>query len=550
MSYMEFDERQQKVIEINSGYNLVLAPPGCGKTAILAERISYAHQNGVAYEDMMCLTFTNRASKGMRERIEQRTNNPVPPELFVGNLHRFCSQFLFTYNVVSQNAPILDEIDSMSVLMEIANLDITHLDWNASESLKEISKMQHMCHQLKFGHSKEIWLYPEEYTKLENLIQDHDGYGEYVKIYILEILKIIEDIIRQGKTYTNSGIKDSISQKLNIYIGHSIDDTLELLFKSMKYAIYKENNNEMLDFDDLLIMAYDELRNNNEKYIKYKWIQIDEVQDLNRLQFAIVDLLTDKDSVVVYLGDEQQSIFSFMGAKIETLKWLKNRCDGKIHFLDKNYRSPKYLLDVYNTYAKEVLHIDEDLLPSTDNDVDHKNIDLYCASLCSNIDREKKIAELAVKYNKIDGGSVAILVPTNKEADDISNSLERMGQEHFKISGNDVFSSPELRLILAHLNIIQNEISFIQWAKLLYHLGIVSKYSASREYMRQMREIALLPNDLFSSRKQSYLVEFLETYENKEIVLFDTETTGLDVFNDDIIQIAAIKVRNGVKVPG
>ena len=81
------------------------------------------------------------------------------------------------------------------------------------------------------------------------------------------------------------------------------------------------------------------------------------------MQLAIIDLLTDKDNpVVMFLGDEQQAIFSFMGAKTDTLNLLKLRCKDNIHHLIKNHRSPKYLLDIFNTYAEKKLKIDKDLL--------------------------------------------------------------------------------------------------------------------------------------------------------------------------------------------
>ena len=77
MEKREYDERQREVIDAGEGYHLVLAPPGCGKTEVLAERILRAHQRGVAYGDMLCLTFTNRASRSMRERIEQMAGDSL-----------------------------------------------------------------------------------------------------------------------------------------------------------------------------------------------------------------------------------------------------------------------------------------------------------------------------------------------------------------------------------------------------------------------------------------------------------------------------------------
>ena len=104
---MDFNKEQQEVIEADGGYHLVLAPPGCGKTAVLAERIAWAHSQGVAFADMACLTFTNRASRGMRERIFERlgtdrTAAGTLDELFIGNVHRFCSQFLFQNGIVAE----------------------------------------------------------------------------------------------------------------------------------------------------------------------------------------------------------------------------------------------------------------------------------------------------------------------------------------------------------------------------------------------------------------------------------------------------------------
>lgn len=567
---IEFDDEQKDVIKIDKGYNLVLAPPGCGKTAILAERIRYAHQNGVEYKDMMCLTFTNRASKGMKERIEKVSGTEVPQDLFVGNIHRYCSQFLYEEKVVNQNAAIIDEYDTLDILGEIKHVSkkIDQLEWDKKESLMQISRLQHHLQQSRLNHPANIWLYrsddewlvklSEKITDLFDLVDENDELKSITDAIVNYSNNNSEDFIGLENQdvlsyiYQRWGIQfDLNNQKESgcVSIDKENYNTLMLLFGAIKYEKYKVEH-DLLDFDDLLIYTYEELKNNPEKHHKYKWIQIDEVQDLNELQFAIVDLATDNDSVVVYLGDEQQAIFSFMGTKLETLQMLKNRCEGKIYFLHKNYRSPKYLLDVFNTYAIENLKIDGDMLPRADNEDETQHpCDLYCAFLNDNYQASCKIAKLAEKYQN-EGGTVAVLVPTNKDADEISNEFIEKGIEHFKVSGNDVFSGKELQLITAHLNIIQNELGLMSWAKLMYHSGIVTNYSLARQYVHEMKDLALVPTDLFASDMSSYLANFMKTFENKEIVLFDTETTGLDIFHDDIVQIAAIKIRKGIKVEG
>lgn len=148
----------------------------------------------------------------------------------------------------------------------------------------------------------------------------------------------------------------------------SPDDCLQQFKFARKYQQYKEKRN-LVDFDDLLILTYIHASQHQDRLKKYSWIQIDEVQDLSPFQFGIIDLFTDhsKENVTLYLGDEQQAIFSFIGAKLATLEWLRERCGENMHRLYFYYRSPKYLLDVFNTYANMELDVDPHFLPKTNN---------------------------------------------------------------------------------------------------------------------------------------------------------------------------------------
>ena len=127
--------------------------------------------------------------------------------------------------------------------------------------------------------------------------------------------------------------------------------------------------------------------------------------------------------------------------------------------------------------------------------------------------------------------------------------MSGMGVSHFKISGTDLFSLPATRLLLAHLSVLTDEMVFIAWARLLWGLHITPTYTAARNFMRDLRRVALLPTDFLRYPDSSYLQEFVHVYDNEELIIFDTETTGLDVYHDDIIQIAAVRVRQG-KVVG
>jgi DNA helicase-2/ATP-dependent DNA helicase PcrA len=132
----KYDEYQLEVINISHGKHIVLAPPGCGKTDILAERIAKAVENGVDYSDMICLTFTNRAAKGMFERISNRCGENLEGKLFVGNIHKFCSNYIYNVHLVSKDTNLLNEEDVINILRDIHGLGKVD-DGDADFSIKD-----------------------------------------------------------------------------------------------------------------------------------------------------------------------------------------------------------------------------------------------------------------------------------------------------------------------------------------------------------------------------------------------------------------------------
>ncbi len=547
-----FDQWQQEAIAISGGRHLVLAPPGCGKTDILTERVVHAHEQGIEYRDMLCLTFTNRAAKGMAQRIADRTGNPVPDDLFVGNIHRYCSQMLFNEGVVNHNSAIIDEGDVENIVQEELCKRL-----NIQSRSTELMRYQHALWQLTLGMRGELILHGE-------LL--HTG----------AMAKLCDVLGRPFDEESLGAIYDDIERlAANYTVLHELPAANTMLL-AKAYQQYKTDN-DLLDYDDLLVLAYQYLVSSGQWAVgstsgqmlstthytlptKYNWIEIDEVQDLNALQFALVDLLATDDATIVYLGDEQQAIFSFIGAKLETLEALKRRCKGHIHYLHTNYRSPKYLLDLQNDFAKKNLGSGQCVVGSTSGQMlstihyplstNRAPHDLCLLDVGDAQLEAYYTARFAKRYGDMDAeGRVAILVSTNREADEVGETMTAAGIPHFKISGTDLFSLPAIRLLLAHLTVLTDETVFIAWARLLWGLKVLPTYTAARNFMRDMRREALLPSDFLRYNNSSYLQEFVRVYDNEELVIFDTETTGLDVEKDDIIQIAAVTVRQG-KVVG
>ncbi len=531
---MEFNKEQQEVIEATGGFHLVLAPPGCGKTAVLAERIAWAHQRGIGFQQMACLTFTNRAARGMRERIFERLEGQQDggstiEELFIGNVHRFCSQFLFQNHVVPEQTSIIDTDTSISILADIQNEDELKVlgDNKYRQRYSQIINLQHLMYQHE--HLYPLKLMVHENTLERRLLQ------ELIIAFHLEN-------VQEPKTVLYHHAEDYLEER------HPLSKEAALLLANLRtarrYELYKKRN-DLLDFEDLLLQTYDAMTMKTGEWKKYDWLQIDEVQDLNPLQLAIVDLFTAPNATVVYLGDAQQAIFSFMGAKTDTLQMLRKRVGPNgFHNFFHNYRSPKYLLDVFNTFGEHQLEIEPELLPSTQDLTPIRPGDLMLADRETSIDEINLVARIVKRlYEGYPNETTAVVVAYNNDADEISAAIPNV--PHFKVSGTDIFSTPAVKLLLAHLSVIGMEQNFIAWSQLMTGLRIYSSQSSARLFVHQLMELAITPVDFLTYENSTYVGEFLKTYEQQDLVIFDTETTGLNVFENDVVQIAAIRVRQG-----
>lgn len=553
------DACQREVIEAHGGFHLVLASPGCGKTQILTERIRRAHDvEGVAYADMLCLTFTNRAARGMLERINANIADSSVGDVFVGNVHRFCSKFLFGNGLIAAESSVIDEDDAISILARYMGEDEYSVlgDFKRRREYSVIFHLESMMHQIAMGHPKALrtntdCINADDVKAMQRICS--------VRGCAFDAAAMV-DIYNNVETYRDLTTADTAD-----YGDYQIiQRLLRKMQLAQQYHQYKKQNN-LLDFHDLLLFTYDALNADaaQTEYKRYTWVQVDEVQDLNQLQLAIIKLLTARAyRTVMFLGDEQQAIFSFMGAKLDTLTALKQQSACQLHHLSVNHRSPKYLLDIFNTFAAEELHIDPALLPDAGLQLQAPLLGNELALLYSET-YEHEVRDCVQFVDRLrtmfPESTTALIVNANRDAEDISGELTRRGIGHFKVSGSDLFSSPELKLLFAHLAVLNNEFNFLAWARLVKGVGVYETNASARNFVRALFDRAILPSDLLRSAADeadgqntsaTYLQRFVRSYEEQTIVVFDTETTGLNVFEDDILQIAAVKMRNGVVVPG
>ena len=112
----KLSDEQQRIVDLDTGQHLVLAPPGTGKTEMLVHRLSNAINSGIPQNKMACLTFTNRAASNMIERIHQEIGNH---EVFIGNIHSYCNHLIRENNVIPQIVSLIDEEDSHLIVSDI-----------------------------------------------------------------------------------------------------------------------------------------------------------------------------------------------------------------------------------------------------------------------------------------------------------------------------------------------------------------------------------------------------------------------------------------------
>ncbi|MGB9664448.1 MAG: UvrD-helicase domain-containing protein [Ignavibacteria bacterium] len=484
---ISLSEDQQKIVYLTKGKHLVLAPPGTGKTELLSHRILFALENGVKPEEMVCLTFTNRAAKTMKERVEKYVNNC---NVFIGNIHSFCQNFLHRNQLIPQATVLLDEEDSSILIKEILDengISLNKLGYNIK--IEDILRLNSYFKQISFNFLQKLIILPRSELLLESNKQ---------------------------------------------------------LFRKvcLDYENLKGRSN-YIDFDDLLNLTYVHLMNpTNFELQKYSWVQIDEIQDLNSLQIEIIKLISTNDAHFVFFGDFEQSIFSFLGANPHNLIELQKEC--QLHTLHQNYRSPSYLLNIFVDFALSYLKPNWTNYPVSGlNDLKPDGA-LKIFKVRDNKIQNRVIVNLLNDLTKEDKSQTAILVRTNQSVKFFSDLLNTNKIQHFKVSHFDLFRTSVIKDIMAFLNCLIDEHSRLNWSRILKIFGKMNAFKEARKLINDFYDTGLYPSDFLKENFiHNELKHFNEVINNKRVILFDTETTGFSPEEDDIIQIAAIEIING-----
>lgn len=558
---------QAKILEIQAGRHLVLAPPGAGKTELLAQRLISALDSGVAPEEMICLTFTNRAARNMQLRVENALGKPPPPELLIGNFHAFALRFLKRVGVFLPYHSVLDEEDS-DLLLQMAADDLnSKVNADNEGTPSNPAPTQPSAEDELVLDEVEKHIDPDLVQALgmgktggpaEKRLK---GFGRNIfaalRSRLLELIRPFANwnIAKQenlpGVVYQDSlgSLRDNLGYQAGImrpfvWMTGAIIGALKMLF--MKYNDSKATT-RALDFDDLLLQTLKWLcRNPQSPYFQsYRWIQVDEAQDLNDTQWEILKRIVHPEACLLVFADPMQGIFSFMGA--HPITFQKNVSDFSLASMSVNYRSPQYLLDLYKDYAKNNFDEKVEWLAATNDQPGPDDI-VYGTTSDDASELEFIAQGLVPRLLREKGGKIAVLAKTNKRTYECSLALDGASIDHFVVSEYDLFRLRATKDFMAFLQILARPTSRLPWIRILAASDKELSLRASLDIVNHAYECGILPHWLLKGPgfEQYYPpIEITHLAQAHRLVVLDTETTGLDPLTSDIIQFAAVEIVKG-----
>lgn len=327
------NNKQASAVESNSDRLLVLAGAGSGKTRVLVHRIArHVAVDGFAPNQVLALTFTNKAAKEMAERTGKLIGSKDSSQLFTGTFHSFCARLLFK------------------------NFALAGLNKNIQ--ILEPSDQRALMAQILLGWEEDVIADKKKAAKNEGLTKDEiDSIVDGVKEHYSELKKLIRPILDVVDDLKNSLL--GINQAMEAFIRSEKIGAGAANFAFSLYSAYEEYKEEhsMLDFNDLIIKVVNMLKANPDfaeaVQDRFKAILVDEYQDTNIAQEALLSLICGKDTMLTVVGDEDQLIYSWRGARIHNILTFEQRHQADIVVLDQNYRSTSNILDAANAVIKK-----------------------------------------------------------------------------------------------------------------------------------------------------------------------------------------------------
>ncbi|ASK78087.1 ATP-dependent DNA helicase Rep [Paraphotobacterium marinum] len=396
---MKLNSRQTEAIKNVSGPCLVLAGAGSGKTGVITKKIEYLVQHcGYNPNEIAALTFTNKAAKEMKERVDSLLGKKRNRGAYIATFHRLGLDIIkkeYKSLGLTSNFSLFDDQDQIALIKELLS---------SEANTTEIDK-------------------------------------DYVKNLITFISNIKNLEIQKN------------SQKLSHYY---LDDSYPIY----KAYVKQLKSYNAIDFDDLISYPLTLFKEYPEKLIKWqkkiKYLLVDEYQDTNSSQYEFVKLLVKGRNKFTVVGDDDQSIYSWRGAQPENLVLLtKDFPELEVIKLEKNYRSTNKILTVANSLIANNSHVFEKKLFSEIPGTDLVKI----MEASDEQDEAKKIVQAIITHqflNQKRFDNYAILYRGNHQSRLFEKYLTQHNIPYNVSGGTSFFSRAEVKDIMAYLKLIVN----------------------------------------------------------------------------------------------
>ena len=400
------NEQQNEAVTKKNGTILVLAGAGSGKTKVLTSRIANLVKSGVSPNDILAVTFTNKAAKEMQQRLSLYLGEDIVKRMWVGTFHNICGRILRrdleNYKTKDSrkwdnNYVIYDDTDTKTIIK------------NALKKLNIDEK------------SFEIKAIKAAISNAKNKMQDAYAYATLARDYYTQ--KVSE-------------------------VYYEYERQLAL--------------NNALDFDDMLMLSVNLLKENEQVRKKYedrfKHILVDEFQDTNKAQYDLINMLypidCKKDEIgsLCAVGDVDQSIYSWRGADFKIiLNFQSDYKNTSLIKLEQNYRSTGTILKA----ANEVIKNNEERLEKNlySNKGDGEKISLFEAM--DNFSESRYVAK-KIENLRVNKNDIAILYRTNSQSRSIEEALMSYSIPYRIVGGLKFYDRKEIKDIIAYLKLIYN----------------------------------------------------------------------------------------------
>ncbi len=447
------NSQQMKAVEYNgpSKNILILAGAGCGKTTVIVKRVINLIQNGTDASEIILLTFTNRASREMKQRLRSEIGD-LASDVFSGTFHKLC----------------LEIMSKMPKTFGLNGLNI--LDQDEQQSL-----MAKCRSSVIKGYDKD---FAKEFPKKAQLIE--------FKSFSANTCVSVESYLKSQTKYPLD------------------DEHTDLIKECISKYSYNKEKNGYVDFDDLLTKFSDTLKSNEELRDKiayaFSHVLVDEFQDTNTIQYEILRSITSSGANLFAVGDDAQSIYGWRGANFETTNQFTDHFDSsEVIKLNQNYRSYQEILDLSNWLLGRS-HLDynkklEAARGSSGNMPIFKSFD-------DQYEEADYIANGIVdRYNEsVPYRDMAIIVPTAFSAKSIEGELARRRIPYVFIGGTALSKSAHIKDVLGMVRIAADPRDELAWFRYLCLFPRIGESTANR-----------LINDIMKNGCESYL----ETIESK-----------------------------------